>query len=542
MIHWLLALMTGVMISVGMEHFVRPQPRPLRQRPGAALQIHLASWLLLYSVFLLVLQRPWFASAFILCLQLVLLQTNLAKWRSLKEPFLYQDFEYFVDAVRHPRLYLPFFGIWLALGASVAGAIAIGAFLWLEPWLISRVGISHFMVGVAAQLTLGLLVAAHALKHLPAASLDPAHDLVHLGLCGYMWSYARLQHLPIDTQLSPAAFQPPQQLDDDTALPDVIAVQSESFFDPRRWSQHVAPEILAHWDRRVSESLAHGTLSVPAWGANTVRTEAAFLTGLTADALGVHRFSPYRQLVKQPVPSLLSVARQLGYHTVVVHPYLASFYFRDRVMPALGADEFIDITHFTADERDGQYISDAAVTRVLDKLFIRQDDQGQSSTANAERREGEAKPLFVQVITMENHGPLHLESRCNNDEQRLAPAYRPQAEAAHCHDLLIYLRHLNNADQMLDRLCQQLSARPNGGLLCWYGDHVPIMASTYAQLGEPDGTTDYLIWSTQQPGETPASEHRSVDQLGVVLLDTILAHKATKNRRMTPRRHSQEQA
>lgn len=539
MIQWLSALLVGAAISVGMEYLVRPRPQPLRQRPRAALQVHLASWLLLYAAFLVVVQRPWFATAFILCLQLVLLQTNLAKWRSLKEPFLYQDFEYFADAVRHPRLYLPFFGIWLALGASLAGALAITAFLWIEPWLIGTLGISYFIAGLAAQAAAGLLLLRHGLKHLPAATLDPVHDLTHLGLLGYIWSYARLQHLPIDTEHSPAAFQHPLTQDDDVTLPDVIAVQSESFFDPRRWSLHVHHDVLSHWDRLAAESLAHGTLDVPAWGANTVRTEAAFLTGLTPDDLGVHRFSPYRQLVRQPVPGLLNALRQLGYYIVVIHPYPASFYFRDRVMPALGADEFIDISHFTAQERDGQYTSDTAVARVLDRVFARHDEQQENGSHRAGH---EDKPLFVYVITMENHGPLHLEDRRKGDEQRLASAHQPQANAAHYHDLLIYLRHLSNADQMLDTLRQQLQFRPNGGLLCWYGDHVPIMPATYARLGEPDGTTDYLIWSTQQSGQTTASRHQSASQLGVALLDTIVAHgQAPKNRSKTPWRHSQEQ-
>lgn len=528
MINWLLALLAGAVISVGMEYLVRPRPQPLRQRPRAALQAHLASWLLLYSAFLLVVQRPWFATAFILCLQLVLLQTNLAKWRSLKEPFLYQDFEYFIDAIRHPRLYLPFFGISLAIGATLAGAAAIAAFIWIEPWLLGTLGVSYFIAGIAAQTAVGLLLLRHALKHLPAASLDPVKDLTQLGFLGYLWSYARLQYLPIDTQHSPTAFQDSQAPDDDAPLPDVIAVQSESFFDPRRWSQHVHPDVLTHWDSLTSESLAHGTLSVPAWGANTIRTETAFLTGLTPDELGIHRFSPYRQLVKQSVPNLMTMAKQLGYHIVVVHPYPASFYFRDRVMPALGADEFIDISHFTADERDGQYISDAAVAQRINKLFTQHDRQ--------------EKPLFVYVITMENHGPLHLESLHKNDELRLSPTYQPQAKKAAYHDLLIYLRHLNNADKMLDKLRQQLNARPNGGLLCWYGDHVPIMAETYTQLSEPDGTTDYLIWSTRQPKQTTRPHHRRVDQLGIALLDAIITYsQIPKNRSKAPSRHSQEQ-
>jgi hypothetical protein len=217
--------------------------------------------------------------------------------------------------------------------------------------------------------------------------------------------------------------QPPV-LPSDAQAPHVIVVQSESFFDPRHWSEAIAPEVLTAWDDTCSTSLCHGRLQVPAWGANTVRTEAAFLTGLDPVALGIHRFAPYRALARQPVPNLFNAMKQLGYRTVAVHPYPASFYLRDRVFPMLGVDHFLDITDFDPEERDGQYISDAAVARKVGRLLKDKDNA----------------PLFIFAITMENHGPLHLERPSAEDAARLSPPGGPLAKQPDCRDLLVYLR------------------------------------------------------------------------------------------------------
>jgi hypothetical protein len=134
----LFALSAGCLGSLLMEQLIQPAILPFWRRPLATLPVHLGSWVLVFTVLLIVLQRPWFAAGFVTCLQLVLIQCNQAKWRTLKEPFLVQDFDYFVDAVKHPRLYLPFFGIGLATAASLAGAAVIVLFFWLEPWWLAN--------------------------------------------------------------------------------------------------------------------------------------------------------------------------------------------------------------------------------------------------------------------------------------------------------------------------------------------------------------------------------------------------------------------
>lgn len=190
-----------------------------------------------------------------------------------------------------------------------------------------------------------------------------------------------------------------------------MVVQSESFFDPRSWVPELPDTLLPHFDALARDALCQGPLSVPAWGANTVRTEAAFLTGQPPEALGIHRFTPYRQFTRAPVASLASQLRALGYRTVCVHPYPAGFYLRHRVIPNLGFDEFLDIRHFGTVDRDGQYVGDLAVAEKVGTLL---DDSDNG-------------PLFVFAITMENHGPLHLERPVPEDAPALPPAVRENA-------------------------------------------------------------------------------------------------------------------
>lgn len=262
-------------------------------------------------------------------------------------------------------------------------------------------------------------------------------------------------------------------------LPHLVAVQSESFFDPRPLFAGIRPEVLAEFDRLSDNAVTHGKLKVPAWGANTVRSEFAFLTGIDEDRLGVHRFNPYRAIAAGcDVPSLASYLKRLGYRTVCIHPYPASFYQRDRVYPRLGFDEFLDVRAFDDTMRCGPYIGDAAVADKVAALL----------------REATA-PVFVFVITMENHGPLHLERVAPADVEALYSIPPPDG----CDDLTIYLRHLRNADQMIAKLRQTLELCERPASLCWYGDHVPIMPSVYETLGAPNGKVEFIIWNNQNP-------------------------------------------
>ncbi len=480
----------GLALSLGVERLLKPRVAPLRKRPRASFALHAGIWFGLFSGLLLLLGRPWFAVAIgIAALLLVVLVSN-AKAKSLREPFVFQDYEYFTDALRHPRLYIPFLGWGKAIAAALGFGAALAIGLWLEAvpddrWLWS--GQLGAIAGLAT-LSVALLVGGNRARLVP--TFDPQHDLHRLGLLASLWCYARAEReelvlcSPFDFIGAPAG----------EPRPHLVAVQSESFFDPRPLFAGIRSDVLGEFDALKRSAFAHGKLRVPAWGANTVRSEFAFLSAIEASRLGVHRFNPYRKLVGNGIASLASHLKRLGYRTVCVHPYAASFYGRNKVMPALGFDAFIDIRSFAGSERCGPYIGDEALARHVCELVTNADE-----------------PIFIYVITMENHGPLHLETATADDVRALYDATPPPG----CEDLTIYLRHLRNADRMLATLRETLARLDRPASLCWFGDHVPIMAEAYEALGAPAGDTEYLLWNNVTQPAVAATITMEVDQLAL---------------------------
>jgi Sulfatase len=492
-------LFAGAVLSFLVERLLQPGTLPFWKRPPAALAIHIGLWLLLFAVDLAVFRRPWFAAITVLAFLLFVVQVSNAKFHSLREPFIFQDFEYFTDALKHPRLYIPFLGVGRALIVAVGFGVALFAGLTLEPSLTGSVPTGNFFMKVAALLFFGLALLWLGARKKLTVIFEPETDLRQLGLMASLWRYGEEEQC-WHCVSSIYDFVESAQVTLAT-LPNLVVVQSESFFDARRLYSGIRAEVLREFDSIKASSVCQGQVEVSAWGANTVRTEFSFLSGLEAEALGVHRFNPYRKLARQGIPTLAGFLKRLGYRTVCVHPYLASFYARDKVFPLLEFDEFIDIRSFNDAEKTGPYIGDVAVAEKVCTLLEA------SST----------QPIFVFVITMENHGPLHLEKVLEGDVERLYSSPPPDS----CDDLTIYLRHLSNADRMAGMLRERMEALPGSSWLCWYGDHVPIMPKVYGAMSTPDGQTDYLIW---EKGGNFGKEIRldlKVENLGYLLLQEM---------------------
>ena len=413
----LIALLGGAAVSVLIERLLTPQPN--LRRPAATWLLHVGIWLLGFAFELCLFQRPWFAAAFVLAFMLFVVLVSNAKYAVLREPFIFQDFEYFMDALRHPRLYIAFLGAWRALLAIAGFVTAVYIGLAFEAPLPLAVW-PQAMLAITGS---GVLLLALGAAGLGAATFNPADDLKQLGLAGSLWRYMREERRAIDRAAYGSMFADVGPLS--SSRPHIVVVQSESFFDARRLHKGIERKVLENWDALQGDAVQHGRLKVAAWGANTVRTEFSFLSGRAIDSLGVHKFNPYRKLARQGIVTLATHLRALGYRTVCVHPYPASFYNRHIVFPQMGFDEFIDIKSFDGVLKSGPYIGDIAVAEKITALIGASD-----------------KPLFVFAITMENHGPLHWEKLGDAERQQYFTAPLP----ADCDDLAVYLRHLANAD------------------------------------------------------------------------------------------------
>ncbi|AXA70144.1 capsular biosynthesis protein [Achromobacter insolitus] len=518
----------GLVLSWAIEILLAPRPVAPWRRPAAALGVHVGVWTLAFALELALFRRPYFGVANVLAIQLLIVLVSNAKYHALREPFVYPDFEYFTDAIKHPRLYLPFFGLMRALAAGGGYGAALWAGLALEDsvtagagiWLVSFAELPQehmfdptapvvpFFAHTFALAASGLVLAITAGRRILVA-FHASDDLQRLGLMAALWAYGRSERQSSSELRAQAPFanvQAPKVLPD--PLPDLIVIQSESFFDARRaYPDLLRQDILANFDLLKSEAVAHGQLKVAAWGANTVRTEFAFLSGMGSEALGIHQYNPYRKLAGQGMPTVASYLKSLGYRTVCVHPYHRSFYRRDKVLPLLGFDEFIGIEAFQDAKRDGPYVGDRALGEYVVRMLQERSD----------------RPLYVHVITMENHGPLHWEHVDPTNVADVLEAPLPEA----CRDLVAYARHLRNADEMLGHLRTRILERRAPALLCLFGDHVPIMPSVYKTIGAPEGTTDYVIWGTASrfAGGVPPQDCSVADLVYTYLSTTNLPRK-----------------
>lgn len=470
--HCLLAGLAGFAIAVIAEISVSPRPA-FNKRPWQSFCIHFALWIFPFSAIVCLTGRPLCAAGFTLAFIAILIFVNNAKFRSMREPFIFQDYDYFLDTIRFPRLFLPFLGLASFCLCALGVILAILA-LWLEPapphrWNLhgqAGANLLLFIVGCAAFILARIFP--------PSLELSPSKDIGRLGFLPSLGFYG-IQCMRLQPIAPPKHGWLPPNPD---IFPHLLAIQSESFFDARECWPEINPEIYENLDAFTRESFLHGDMLSPAWGANTERSEFSFLTGISPANLGMNRFNPYRfPAAGGALPSLAAHLRSIGYKTICVHPYLSAFYKRGKVFPRLGFDCFVELKDFKNPEHFGPYVSDL---ELADKII--------------EIQRNSSEPTFIFAITMENHGPLHLEAPPDASANKHLFRKLPPSGAA---ELGIYLRHARNTGLMLARLGMEWRRRNLGVSLCFYGDHVPIMPNTWQTLHAPPGHVPYFCWSNR---------------------------------------------
>jgi phosphoglycerol transferase MdoB-like AlkP superfamily enzyme len=390
---------------------------------------------------------------------------------------------------------LPFLSVPTVI-AIFAGVVLLAGGFYVDTAAPVRVT-GYCALAAASALIVGYVLAARM-----SLTLEPLEDQRHHGFFAVFVAYLlngmrRETFRGFERAMSKSPFA---KASEPNSRPDIIIIQSESFFDARALGDRkIEASLYKHFDKARSESAEHGELDVPAWGANTMRSEFALLSGIASAKLGYARFYPYA-FARRACASLANWFKKAGYETVAIHPYYADFFGRDRVFPLLGFDRFLDIRAFANAHRAGPYISDESV---LDRI-VKELDSSRSH------------PAFIFAMTMENHGPLHLETVEKGESSRYHnlgddPAYK---------DLTAYLRHIANADAMIGRLLAHLRARRRDTVLCFYGDHVPALPHVFERLGTVPSRSHYFIW--RNFGDRPArKQDRAVEDLGAALLHTM---------------------
>ena len=250
-------------------------------------------------------------------------------------------------------------------------------------------------------------------------------------------------------------------------LPDIVVVQSESFFDPRILNGYQHAQITPNLDRLARHGVS-GALHVPTFGGGTIRTEFEVLTGLSLRYFQDLQF-PYLQLNAKVVPGLVRTLRSNGYETVAIHGNDPSFWNRTSAFKAIGFDRFVSQSAFPAGTaNDGQYMADRGMT---DEILTQLKDSG--------------PPQFLFAISIEAHGPY--DTKPADAAERDAMPVPEGITGKDKLELQNYLYHIHHADQELGRLADVLAKRERPTLLLFYGDHLPALTHTFQTAGFVDG-------------------------------------------------------
>lgn len=483
-----------------LDFFVLPKKETDRVRNHAITLLWISPPSMLFFSLLMLTYRPIFSSFITVATYATIVVFNNAKVKALKEPLVYSDFSLFQEIIRHPHLYIKYIGLHnLVLVGIAAVAACIGGFGFETPF-INRIQIEDyfptlfFFVSVVG--TMYLIMYGPLRKPFKKILIglgpdaDVSKNVSELGLVVCLIFYfflsgtdkiktekksRKTKKQDLDHQKT-SAQMPLFHVNSEKSkgkLPNIVAIQAESFFDVRYLEAAIDTDILNGYDKIVSEATYYGRLDVPAWGAYTMRTEFAFLSGLPEAALGHHRYNPYLQLGRQPFWTLAHTLKSLGYETVCVHPFPSTFFNRKKVFPNLGFDHFVDMSAFKKEDQFGPYISDVALGDKITELL----DAAES-------------PLFVFAITMENHGAWDKDRLKDDDLDSMNAEKWPLGS----HSLSHYISHMRNTDQMMTNIRDYLQAQETPGMMCLYGDHMPNLKDAFSKTGYEDPRTDYFIW------------------------------------------------
>ena len=431
-------------------------------RFSAWVALDAAPWLAGYLLLLGASARPLLSGGVVAGALMFIAIAQFAKRATLRDGLVFTDGGLLWQVFAHPRFYLPFVPR-PVLGFGVAAGIALTAsVLLLEP------GLDLHLLACLLVLLLGgalFFVTLRPLRFSGDAPMqrDPTADAARFGPLACFALHARLA--AVERAARQARHVPlPSALGLGHPAPHLLLLQLESFCDPRRFG---VAQPLPHKDRLAGAALTQGELAVTAFGANTMRTEFAVLTGLDDAALGLDRFNPYFRFARQPIQSLAWALRGEGYQTLCLHPFDPRFFARHKVLPALGFARFDAAPAFGQAERVRGLVSDAALAERL-----------------AVDLAAATLPGFWYVISVAAHGPW------KGDD--------PARSWADC---------MKATDAMLGAVLRaaEESARPV--VIAAFGDHRPALKQAAG------GTeTDYFIWRSDRPGD---GRREKLDAIGL---------------------------
>ncbi len=276
------------------------------------------------------------------------------------------------------------------------------------------------------------------------------------------------------------ATRDPDALDD----VNVVFVLSESFSDPTLSHSVRLAEDPIPFTRSLMQRTTSGKMLTRSYGGGTANVEFEALTGMSLKQFEPQLHTPYQMLVPNypHFPSAASYLRGQGLGTRAIHSFTSALYRRAEVYPTFGFEDavFEDEMAHTETLENSSYISDTATF-----------DETMGALEDAD------EPLFVNVVTMQNHypsagkyaNPIPAGPRDEATEGDILSDPGAMAE------LEQYARGLRYSDEALQRFIAVLEASDEKTVVVFYGDHLPALRPSFSSGVRPKHETPFFVYA-----------------------------------------------
>lgn len=290
-------------------------------------------------------------------------------------------------------------------------------------------------------------------------------------------------------------------------LPNIVAIQLESFFDPTKvrfleFSEDPIPNF-----RQLMKEYSSGYYTVPSVGAGTANTEFETLTGMSMRYFGPGEY-PYKGiLLNNTCESIANVLSGIGYSTHAIHNNEANFYSRRIVYSQIGFNSFTSAEYMdTQDDINPLgWMRDENLVKYIESALDSSDNQD-----------------LVFTVSVQGHG-AYPEEPMYEDPQILVSG--AESDEANC-KWEYYVNEIYEMDQFVYDLIQMLEAREEPTVLLLYGDHLPTMGLTELDLMNYNlFQTEYVIWDNI--GLERKVKNICAYQIMAEILDRLDIHEGT---------------
>ena len=290
-------------------------------------------------------------------------------------------------------------------------------------------------------------------------------------------------------------------------LPNIVAIQLESFFDPTKvrfleFSEDPIPNF-----RQLMKEYSSGYYTVPSVGAGTANTEFETLTGMSMRYFGPGEY-PYKGiLLNNTCESIANVLSGIGYSTHAIHNNEANFYSRRIVYSQIGFNSFTSAEYMdTQDDINPLgWMRDENLVKYIESALDSSDNQD-----------------LVFTVSVQGHG-AYPEEPMYEDPQILVSG--AESDEANC-KWEYYVNEIYEMDQFVYDLIQMLEAREEPTVLLLYGDHLPTMGLTELDLMNYNlFQTEYVIWDNI--GLERKVKNVCAYQIMAEILDRLDIHEGT---------------